>query len=208
MTGKFSAFCFPSYIQYTEVGFLVLLCWCVLPEVLRPEPWPRVAPPLYSLILLYVSQHRSLVRREFSFSNFHLTYKGQRKELRSDSPVQYLNNRRRRQNLRSTPGQVWAYCAVILWKFDHCVGNLSPAMEVRNQIGIGLSYRPASLCSLATQFQTRFLESIPRPMAGLKFSTLYSIPPVLHCYLWVEELTHLTSHQFLFPCLCLCHPFI
>ncbi len=51
------------------------------------------------------------------------------------------------------------------------VGNLSPAMGARNQVGIGLSYRPASLCSLATQFQTRFLESIPRPIAGLKFST-------------------------------------
>ncbi len=43
-------------------------------------------------------------------------------------------------------------------------------MWARNQVGIGLSFRPASLCSLATQFQTRFLESIPRPIAGLKFS--------------------------------------
>jgi hypothetical protein len=42
-------------------------------------------------------------------------------------------------------------------------------MGARNQVGIGLSYRPASL---ATQFQTRFLELIPRPIAGLKFSTL------------------------------------
>jgi hypothetical protein len=33
-----------------------------------------------------------------------------------------------------------------------CVGNFSPAMGARNQVGIGLSYRPASLCSLATQF--------------------------------------------------------
>ncbi len=51
--------------------------------------------------------------------------------------------------------------------------SLSPALETRNQVCIliGLSYRPASLCSLATQFQTRFLESIPRPIAGLKFST-------------------------------------
>ncbi len=53
-----------------------------------------------------------------------------------------------------------------------CVGSLSPAMVARNQVGIGLSCRPASLCSLATQFQTRFLESIPRPIAGLKFPTL------------------------------------
>ncbi len=52
----------------------------------------------------------------------------------------------------------------------------SPAIGARNQVGIGLSYRPASLCSLATQFQTRFLESIPRPTAGLKFSTLMLQP--------------------------------
>jgi hypothetical protein len=58
-----------------------------------------------------------------------------------------------------------------------CVGNLilSPAMGARNQVGIGFSYRPASLCSLATQFQTRFLESIPRPIAGLKFLALGSL---------------------------------
>jgi hypothetical protein len=44
-------------------------------------------------------------------------------------------------------------------------------MAPRNQVGIGLSFGPASLCSLATQFQTRFLELIPRPIAGLKFPT-------------------------------------
>ncbi len=38
---------------------------------------------------------------------------------------------------------------------------------------------PAYVCSLATQFQTRFLEPIPRPIAGLKFSTqgYRSCPP-------------------------------
>jgi hypothetical protein len=51
------------------------------------------------------------------------------------------------------------------------VGKLSPAMGARNQVGIGLSYRPASLCSLATQFQTQFLELIPRTIAGLMFLT-------------------------------------
>jgi hypothetical protein len=51
-------------------------------------------------------------------------------------------------------------------------GNLSPALGARNQVGIGLSYRPASLCSLVSQFQTRFVESIPRPIAGLKITTL------------------------------------
>ncbi len=52
---------------------------------------------------------------------------------------------------------------------SYCVGNFSPAMGAKNQVGIGLSYRPASLCSLATQFQTRFLESIPHPIAALSF---------------------------------------
>jgi len=56
------------------------------------------------------------------------------------------------------------------------VGNLGPAMGTRNQVGIVLLYRPACLCSLATQFQTRFLESIPHPMAGLKFPTLEAGP--------------------------------
>jgi hypothetical protein len=66
----------------------------------------------------------------------------------------------------------WLDPGVVTW-IESSVGcNVSPAMGARNQIGIGLSYRPASLCSLATQFQTRFLESIPRPIAGLKFSAL------------------------------------
>jgi len=56
----------------------------------------------------------------------------------------------------------------------YSVGNSSHAIGARNHVGIGLSYRPASLCSLATQFQTRFMESIPRPIAGLKFPTLHS----------------------------------
>jgi hypothetical protein len=48
-----------------------------------------------------------------------------------------------------------------------CVGNLSPAKGARNQVGIGLSYWPASLCCLATQFQTRFQES------GLVFDSVH-----------------------------------
>jgi hypothetical protein len=58
-----------------------------------------------------------------------------------------------------------------------CVGNLSPAMGARNQVGLGLTYQLAKLRSLATQFQTRFLESIPRPIAGLKFSSVLKEPP-------------------------------
>jgi hypothetical protein len=46
--------------------------------------------------------------------------------------------------------------------------TFSSAIGARNQVGIGLSYRTASQCSLATQCQTRFLESIPRPKTGLK----------------------------------------
>ena len=56
------------------------------------------------------------------------------------------------------------------------VSNLSPAMGARNQKGIGLSYRPASLCSFANQFQNRFLDSVPLPIAGLKFpSPIYAV---------------------------------
>jgi hypothetical protein len=63
-------------------------------------------------------------------------------------------------------------------------------MGARNQVGIGLSYRTASLCSLAIQFQTRCLESIPRPIAGLKFPTLTPLRRVL-----------LTPQSFCFVCL-------
>ncbi len=84
-----------------------------------------------------------------------------------------------------------------------CVRNFSPAMGARNQVGIGLSYRPASLCSLATQFQTRFLESIPCPIAGLKFSTLEGgrtklIPPLKIYILWdmADSIPYLVPSQF------------
>jgi hypothetical protein len=80
------------------------------------------------------------------------------------------------------------------------LSNLSPAMGARNQVGIGLSYRPASLCSLATKFQTRFLESIPRPMAGLKFSTLISSLscPCLGMH-WISELAFPFKAYHAFP---------
>ncbi len=52
-------------------------------------------------------------------------------------------------------------------------------MGARNQVGIGLSYRPTSICSLATQFQTRFLESVSHPIAGLKFSTQHATNDIL-----------------------------
>jgi hypothetical protein len=55
-------------------------------------------------------------------------------------------------------------------------------MGARNQVGIVWSYRAASLRSLATQFQTWYLESIPRPIAGIKIPTLNCpVPFTVHC---------------------------
>ncbi len=50
--------------------------------------------------------------------------------------------------------------------------ELSPAMGARNRVGVELSYHPASLCSLASQFHTRLLESIPSPIAEPEFGKL------------------------------------
>ncbi len=77
-----------------------------------------------------------------------------------------------------------------------CVGNFSPAMGARNQVGIGLSYQPASLSSLDTQFQTRFLESTPRPIAGFKFSPLVPSLPLSFFYgIKYVELGPCTLHR-------------
>jgi hypothetical protein len=46
--------------------------------------------------------------------------------------------------------------------------RLHPAMGARNQVGIELSYRPASLCSFASQFQT-LPETDSSPHSGTKF---------------------------------------
>jgi hypothetical protein len=35
-------------VSSDPLGFLVLSCRCILPEILRPEPWPRVAPSIQS----------------------------------------------------------------------------------------------------------------------------------------------------------------
>jgi hypothetical protein len=75
----------------------------------------------------------------------------------------------------SIPRKQFRQAVCVAWRAR--VGNLSPApVGARNQVGIRLSYRPASLCSMATQFQTRVLELIPRPIAGLKFPTHYDTP--------------------------------
>jgi hypothetical protein len=52
------------------------------------------------------------------------------------------------------------------------VGNLSPAIGARNQVGRVVVPTRQPICSLAAQFQTRFLESIPRPIMGLTHLTL------------------------------------
>ncbi len=50
-----------------------------------------------------------------------------------------------------------------------------PLCRDRNQVGIGcIAYRQARLWSWPTQFQTRFLESIPLPIAGLNFPTPFA----------------------------------
>jgi hypothetical protein len=50
--------------------------------------------------------------------------------------------------------------------------ELSPAMGARNRVGVELLYHPASLCSLASQFHTGLLESIPSPIAEPEFGKL------------------------------------
>jgi hypothetical protein len=58
----------------------------------------------------------------------------------------------------------------LLLHIENSVGNLSPALWARNQVGIELSYRPASL---ATQYSVP--DSVPgidsSPNSGLKFPT-------------------------------------
>jgi hypothetical protein len=76
----------------------------------------------------------------------------------------------RAQNIEHSNSKVQIFRATV--PLDRVYRMIRVAMGVRNQVGIGLSHRPASLCSLATQFQTRFLELIPRPIAGLMFPTL------------------------------------
>ncbi len=68
-------------------------------------------PPLFSFSFI-LSQHGSLtpIGQKNKASNHSLgftrdTRNRDREELRSDFPVDYLNNRSQRQKLRSTPGQ-------------------------------------------------------------------------------------------------------
>jgi hypothetical protein len=53
-------------------------------------------------------------------------------------------------------------------------------MGARNKAGIGMLYRLASLCSLTSQFQTRFLELIPRHTKR-DLSFRLSTPVVRYC---------------------------
>ncbi len=88
-----------------EVGFLVFLCRCVFKRMsfnLRPG---LGMPSLFSLILLYVSQHRSLIATSSHSLVFTRDARNKDRELRSEKSVLYLNNRSHTQNLRATPGQ-------------------------------------------------------------------------------------------------------
>jgi hypothetical protein len=89
----------------------VLLFIFIKPEVLRPEPWTRIAPLLFRLILpLYVWQHKSLtailVRRKLPLSHwFSLEIRKERRaQVRPTCPVPGTL-KSHGQNLRSTPGQ-------------------------------------------------------------------------------------------------------
>jgi hypothetical protein len=90
--------------------------------------------------------------------------------------IDYDPNQVRMYNLyiREYPGQI-SETVFLNFKGAHRRYLKTRYGSYRNQVGMGLSYRPASLCSLATQFQTRFLESIPHPIEGLKISAQKSI---------------------------------
>ncbi len=79
-----------------------------------------------------------------------------------------------------------------MYNNDTSVGNLR---GTRNQVGIVLLYRPSSLCSFATQFQTRFLESIPRPISGTE--VFDSGPPAYAAWLLNSRLG--SWNRFLAP---------
>jgi hypothetical protein len=78
------------------------------------SPRLRVAPPLFSLILLYVTQHRSLtpIGQKKAASHSLIFTRDIRKRDKekssvqdSEPPVKYLNNSTHEGNLRSTPGR-------------------------------------------------------------------------------------------------------
>ncbi len=80
-----------------------------------------------------------------------------------------------------------------LWRIQSTVAQ--GAMGARNKVGIGLSYRSASLCSLTTQFQARFLESIPHPTSW-QIDFLESIPGLLK-RLQIRSLNRSLCHTLL-----------
>jgi hypothetical protein len=55
-------------------------------------------------------------------------------------------------------------------------GGLRNTLNIQSYIAVSVTLVPLwglGTMQVANQFQTRFLELIPRPIAGLKFSTLY-----------------------------------
>ncbi len=92
---------------------MVVFCNPILQIFLTcgPSNWALASgcSPLFSLILLYVSQHRSLTaigQKKASSHSLVLTRDTcNRDELRPHPPGHYLNNGSHGQTLKSTPGQ-------------------------------------------------------------------------------------------------------
>jgi hypothetical protein len=160
------------------------IAWsCSVPETpravgIRLDENPRIASSaLHSWQLGLQQLHKELENWVISAShrqqNRHgqLTARTAAAAQRIESFLQVMGNRNQDKQLTAETAAAAQIIESVLQVIDNIVGNLSPVMGPRNQVGIGLSYRPASLCSLATQFQTQFLEPIPRPIAGLKFAT-------------------------------------
>ncbi len=100
-------------------GSLALLCRRIFnlrSFDLRPEPWPWVAP-LSVLILLSVSQDRSLTLVILVRRKGETLVIGTERRALFRSPVQYLNNE---QNLRPTPGQAEPTAQHFFKNFEHC----------------------------------------------------------------------------------------
>ena len=154
------------------------IAWsCSVPETpravgIRLDENPRIASSaLHSWQLGLQQLHKELENWVISAShrqqNRHgqLTARTAAAAQRIESFLQVMGNRNQDKQLTAETAAAAQIIESVLQVIDNIVGNLSPVMGPRNQVGIGLSYRPAK------QFQTRFLESIPRPIAGLKFAT-------------------------------------
>jgi hypothetical protein len=106
----------------TEVGFSVILCRCIQPEVLWPEP---CHPPLFSRILLYISRHRPqllLVKRKLPLTHWFLLEIlaiGIERRAQVMPTCSIFEQEEPRTESQVNPRSRWAYCEVFLSKLDH-----------------------------------------------------------------------------------------